>query len=355
MMNYFVISSNPMDGKVFDHLFKYNPNIHYNGQAFSDDSGLATIEETKPELVFLEIKPEANAFHVDIVKLIKEVHTSNYLICFSLFDQYNLFQSAIDFGAYSFLPAPIDRKRIIRIVEKIKVNIDQKESTHINPSHTIPYEKIFAECLNASSTELEKHFNEMWHHYFIKENDHFPKIISKCQKLSTEFYYYLINIYNKDINETLIILYNNFMLEITKIKTKTELKHLLYSFIKDCNCTINKDTHDLSRDRIIQVKKLINQYINEEKSISLESIAKEMFISPSYLSRTFRKIEGIKYIDYVNLYRLDKAKFLLSTTTNTIENIAYICGYNEPNSFRRLFKQKLGITPNAFRNTQKEK
>lgn len=352
MINFFVISSNPLDGEMFNHLFKYNSNIQYNGQAFTFNSGLTAIKEKKPELVFLEIKPIDSTCYIDIVKMIKEIAPSNFLICFSISEQFELLQSAMDFGAYSFLSAPIDRKRIIRIVENISKSIEKKKYLIKDELKNISYEKIFLNCLNCTSTELESIFDEIWEVYLNKDEYHFSRVVNKCQKFCTELYYYLIEKYVEKINETVIIIYNNFMLEITKVKTKIEIKRLLYNFIKDCNCTINKDQQDLSRELIIKAKKLIAQYINEEKPISLEAIAVEMFISPSYLSRMFRKVEGIKYIDYVNFYRLDKAKVLLSTTNNTIENIACICGYNEPNSFRRLFKQKLGMTPNRYRKVQ---
>lgn len=352
MVNFFVISSNPLDGEMFNHLFKYNFNIQYNGQAFTFNSGLTVIKEKKPELIFLEIKPIDNTLYIDIIKMIKEIDPSNFLICFSISEQFELLQSAMDFGAYSFLSAPIDRKRIIRIVENISESVEKNEFFIIDSSHNVSYEKIFLSCLNCTCVELEIIFDEIWKVYLNKEEYHFSRVVNKCQKFCTELYYHLIDTYVEKINETVIVLYNNFMLDITKIKTEIEIKSLLYNFVKDCNCTINKDHQDLSRELINKAKKLISEHINEEKHISLEIIAVEMFMSPSYLSRIFRKVEGIKYIDYVNFYRLDKAKVLLSTTNNTIENIACICGYNEPNSFRRLFKQKLGMTPNTYRKVQ---
>lgn len=355
MINFFVISSNPLDGEMFRHLLKFNVDIHYNGQAFTAESGLAIIREQEPELIFLEIKPLDDTFYFDTIKMIKDLDPSNFLICFSISEQFELLQSAMDFGAYSFLSAPVDRKRIIRIVENIHNSIERQEHLNNDPAPSLSYQKNFSDCLNCTCSELELIFDEIWGSYLNKDEYHFSRVVNKCQKFSTEFYYYLIDTYADKINETIIIIYNNFMLDITKVKTKNEIRSLLYNFIKDCNCTINKDQQDLSRELVIKAKKLINQYINEEKQISLESIAVEMFMSPSYLSRIFRKVEGIKYIDYVNLYRLDKAKVLLTTTNNTIENIACICGYNEPNSFRRIFKQKLGMTPNSYRKYQQGK
>jgi two-component system response regulator YesN len=353
MINFIVISSNPMDGEMFNHIFSRHQDIHYCGQTVFGESGLNLLTEKKTDIIFLEIKPIDNIFNIDIIKKIKKTIPSVYIVCFSLFEQYKLFQNVMDYGAYSFVTAPVDRKRIVRITENIKESIENNDLTPVNSLSDTSYNKIFLDFLNCPTEELENLFEDVWNDYFKTEDNDFFYSVNQCRKFGTELYYYLIDTYDEFINETFIILYNNFMLKIRKINSYNKLKHLLYNFIKDCNCTINKNQQDLSRDRIIKTKKLISQHINENKPITLEIIANKMFISPSYLSRTFKKIEGIKFIDYVNYYRLDKAKFLLSTTNDTIENIAFICGYNEPNSFRRLFKKKLGITPNAYRSKKK--
>lgn len=350
MIDFFVISSNPMDGQVFNHIFKSNPNIKSLGQAFTFETGLSFIKEKKPKIIFLEIKIINSSFNIESVKIIKEIDPLNYLICFSLSNNFRLLQSIMDFGAYSSVLIPINRNRIWDIVNNIEKSIIIKNN-NLQTSSSIPsYEQIFEDFLNCPVIELENRFNEVWSNSLIRKKDHFSRTVKRCQKFSTELYYYLIDRHDGMINETLIILYKNFMVEITNSTTKNNIKTLLYDFIKDTYYTINKEKQNISSDRINKVKKIIQSYIKEDKQISLEIIAEEMFMSSSYLSRTFKKIEGITFIEYVNLCLIDKAKVLLSTTHDTIDDIAYACGYNEPNSFRRLFKQKLGITPNAYRN-----
>lgn len=353
MINFFVISSNPMDEQVFNHIFKNNQTIESLGQAFTLSSGLDFIKEKKPKIIFLEIKTIDSSFDVDYIKTIKEIDPSNYLICFSLSDNFSLLQKVMDFGAYSFILMPIDRNRILKIVDTIQKSI-QKNKENIQSSSP-SYQKIFEEFLNCPAIDLEKRFNNVWSTYLIREKDHFSRTVKRCQKFSTELYYFLIDRYDGMINDTLIILYKNFMAEITKSATKNNIKNLLYNFIKDAYYTINKEKQNVANDRINKVKTIIHSYIKEDKHVSLKIIAEEMFMSSSYLSRTFKKVEGITFIEFVNLCILDKAKVLLSTTDNTIEDIAFSCGYNEANSFRRLFKQKLGITPNAYRNSDDQK
>jgi len=54
-------------------------------------------------------------------------------------------------------------------------------------------------------------------------------------------------------------------------------------------------------------------------------------------------------MDYVIERRLEKAKLLLAATDEKIEIIALKTGYENANSFRRLFKNKIGISPSEYR------
>ena len=70
-------------------------------------------------------------------------------------------------------------------------------------------------------------------------------------------------------------------------------------------------------------------------------------------SRTFKRrfanTTGYKPLDYVQSLRIEEAKQMLETTDYAIDDIAALVGYDDPNSFRRLFKRTTGITPHQYR------
>lgn len=66
-------------------------------------------------------------------------------------------------------------------------------------------------------------------------------------------------------------------------------------------------------------------------------------------ARRFRAATGYQPIDYVQALRIEEAKQILETQDLGIDEIAEAVGYDDPASFRRLFKRKSGMTPAAYR------
>ena len=58
---------------------------------------------------------------------------------------------------------------------------------------------------------------------------------------------------------------------------------------------------------------------------------------------------GYAPIDYVHTVRMEEAKQILETTDFNVEKIGEEVGYEDPASFRRLFKRKSGLTPAEYR------
>lgn len=83
--------------------------------------------------------------------------------------------------------------------------------------------------------------------------------------------------------------------------------------------------------------------------LSLETMAKELGISPYYLSKLFKESEGVNYIDYVTKLRIDYAKDKLNSSDKSVKEVCYESGYSDPNYFSRIFKKWVGVTPTEFR------
>jgi len=66
-------------------------------------------------------------------------------------------------------------------------------------------------------------------------------------------------------------------------------------------------------------------------------------------ARRFRAATGYHPLDYVQELRIEIAKKLLSTEAINVDEIGVSVGYEDPTSFRRLFKRKAGLTPAVYR------
>ncbi len=78
-------------------------------------------------------------------------------------------------------------------------------------------------------------------------------------------------------------------------------------------------------------------------------MAEQSGLAPRTFKRRFAKTTGYTPLDYVQSLRVEEAKQMLKTTNDAIDGIASLVGYDDPNSFRRLFKRATSITPHQYR------
>ena len=91
-------------------------------------------------------------------------------------------------------------------------------------------------------------------------------------------------------------------------------------------------------------------YIQEnfQNDISRNSVAKHYDISPNHLSRLFKTNGYMRFCDYINYVRINRAKFLLQNYDLSLSQIAKRCGYNDVVYFCRIFKKISKKTPKQY-------
>ena len=85
--------------------------------------------------------------------------------------------------------------------------------------------------------------------------------------------------------------------------------------------------------------------------LSLNALATTLNVSASYLSTLFKKETGKTLTEYVNSRRIEYAKKLLKTTNLQIQTVAGLCGIDDVHYFSKMFKNIVGLTPKAFRES----
>lgn len=86
-----------------------------------------------------------------------------------------------------------------------------------------------------------------------------------------------------------------------------------------------------------------------EEPLSLESVAKEHYISPYHLSRMFKRVTGFSFVEYVNSIRINEAQRLLRETDWKVTMIAERVGYENIGHFGRVFKEIAKTNPLEYR------
>ncbi len=82
---------------------------------------------------------------------------------------------------------------------------------------------------------------------------------------------------------------------------------------------------------------------------SVAHLAGQLNVSPNYLSDVLRSLTGQNAQQHIHNKLIEKAKELLSASRLSVSEIAYQLGFDYPQSFSTLFKNKTGITPLKFR------
>lgn len=107
-------------------------------------------------------------------------------------------------------------------------------------------------------------------------------------------------------------------------------------------------------DIVSKVERLLKDYYTDNQIIengqpTIQYLADHCQLSASYLSDLLTKETGRSAKDHINDFLVEKAKYLILSSTDSISGIAYTLGFNYPHYFGRLFKQKTGKTPQEYR------
>lgn len=97
---------------------------------------------------------------------------------------------------------------------------------------------------------------------------------------------------------------------------------------------------------------LLCLYIHENFQLPLtrEAVAGRYSLSPSHVSRLFRTEGLMQFNDYLNLVRINRAKFILRNYAMSLKEVAASCGYSDAAYFCRVFKRISKMTPTDYRN-----
>lgn len=92
----------------------------------------------------------------------------------------------------------------------------------------------------------------------------------------------------------------------------------------------------------------------QRDDMSLNTVASQVNISPSYFSAIFRAETGQTFVEYLTSVRLERAKELLMCSNMRTAEIGYEAGYRDSHYFSYIFRKVVGCSPTEYRNRRKE-
>lgn len=113
-------------------------------------------------------------------------------------------------------------------------------------------------------------------------------------------------------------------------------------------------TSELKNKRETRFAQKAMNYISDNyfSQITSTTAAISLYMNNSYFCRTFKKVFGCRFSEYVLAYRLEKAKIYLSNTNDPITDISFRIGFNNCSYFSKVFKEYFNVSPLSYRKAQ---
>ncbi|MFD1175545.1 response regulator [Paenibacillus puldeungensis] len=139
---------------------------------------------------------------------------------------------------------------------------------------------------------------------------------------------------------------------LVRIRSAGSIGELIGVLKEVADKTMESLDHDLKSPVVQQVLNNIHTSYNED--LSLKTLGSLYNIHPVYLGQLFHKEVGESFTEYINRYRIEKAKEQLRTTYQKVHEIARSVGYWETGYFYKQFKKYVGVSPTEFKGLSSE-
>jgi len=139
----------------------------------------------------------------------------------------------------------------------------------------------------------------------------------------------------------------------SELVVKLKIMELVTAILRECH---GEETHIDSRSASLVYSVMSYVQKNYAEDIDEKALSKNFGMSYSYFSRTFKKVTGVSFKNYLNRIRISNAERMLFSTGNAVSEIATACGYNSISYFISVYRSFMGVTPyKALRNATAEK
>jgi len=140
---------------------------------------------------------------------------------------------------------------------------------------------------------------------------------------------------------------SNLHQEVLRLNTLKSIQELFLDMITIV-CEHTRKHYKTKKAVLVgDVKKLIQTRYKEK--LSIEEIAKTVYLSPAYLCLLFKEETGQTINEYLTQMRMEKAKSLLCTGERKVLEVALEVGYQDQKYFCKLFKKYTGVNPSEYR------
>ncbi len=243
----------------------------------------------------------------------------------------------------------IERRQAGHIQQNIATYIHQLKGLETTPPYPFDIENKLLDALaKADRPHAQKHLNELFGYIFFSTGNDLTVTKSRVYELLV-----LISrtaIRNGADPEHCLHLTHEYLQSIPKLHTLDALASWLSVVLNEFMSHLFEFVNIKHSNTIYSAVRYMQTHF--EKKITLEQMARRVFLSPSYFSRVFKQELGRSFSVYLNMLRIKKSKELLLGTNLKLIDIALAVGFEDQSYFTKIFKKEVGTTPLQFRIQQ---
>ena len=160
-----------------------------------------------------------------------------------------------------------------------------------------------------------------------------------------------------------ILQYINKILEKQGSGMEAQLSRIAYLHLFFANLIRDKERTEKTecpafspREKLRESSRYVREYMEHHfgEEISIHLLAEKIGVHRAHLFNSFKTDTGYSPKEYLLYIRIQNAKALLRRTKRPISEIAAFVGYHDPLSFSKIFRKKMGISPQEYRNMKEE-
>jgi signal transduction histidine kinase/DNA-binding response OmpR family regulator/ligand-binding sensor domain-containing protein len=116
------------------------------------------------------------------------------------------------------------------------------------------------------------------------------------------------------------------------------------------NFMVEVSTSNLSKDDefIVRLRQLLEDNLSET-DFNVKKLSSDLNISTTHLYRKLKALTGLSPVEFIRVFKLQKACEMLTNTNYSIKEVGYGLGFNNLSYFVKCFREQFGVTPSSFR------
>jgi Response regulator containing CheY-like receiver domain and AraC-type DNA-binding domain len=326
------------------------------GEAPDGEMALPLMQEILPDILITDIRmPFMDG--IELSEKVKKTMPWIKIVILSGHDEFEYAKQAITIGVEEYLLKPVTSVQLMKTLDEIAERIEAEKAKLINMG------EVDVQAL-VSFTESNKPSIVEQLRYISKKDipkcldGYFKGLISDGMTSFLFMNYVFVDIlvasrntieeFGGDASE-LMQEYSDISKFLSTDLTASRMKATLTDILEKTIDFRNAAAGSKHDNTISKAKKYIQENF-AQPDISLHTVAEEVNVSPNHFSTIFRQETGETFINYITKIRMEKAKYLLATTSMRTSDVGYEVGYNDTHYFSYAFKRNTGMTPKEFRN-----